>query len=67
MYGPGQVVPNTLRIIQPNLKYSVTVTLAERVWFGRLILVMDKYFCTDSAGNKFTRTDNSSLIMRFGE
>ncbi|XP_075492963.1 uncharacterized protein LOC142530922 isoform X2 [Primulina tabacum] len=65
VYGPGQVVPNTLRILQPNLKYSVTVTLAERVRFGRLILVMDKDFCTDSAGNKFTRADNSSLLIHF--
>ncbi|KZV43374.1 hypothetical protein F511_21966 [Dorcoceras hygrometricum] len=65
VYGPGQVVPNTLRIMQPNLKYSITVSLAERVRFGRLILVMDKDFCTDSAGNKFTRTDNSSLFIHY--
>ncbi|XP_073141458.1 uncharacterized protein [Henckelia pumila] len=63
VYGPGQVVPNTLRIIQPNLKYSITVSLAKRVRFGRLILVMEKDFCTDSTGNKFTRTDNSILFI----
>ncbi|XP_018837753.2 uncharacterized protein LOC109003874 isoform X4 [Juglans regia] len=26
---------------------------------------MDKKFCTDSAGNKFTRTENSSVYVRF--
>ncbi|XP_057804502.1 uncharacterized protein LOC131019899 isoform X2 [Salvia miltiorrhiza] len=47
------------------MKYSLVVSVSERVRYGRLILVMDKDFCTDSAGNQFTRTDNSSLVIHF--
>jgi len=28
---------------------------------------MDKNFCTDSAGNKFTRNVNSTFFVHFGE
>nr|DAD42148.1 TPA_asm: hypothetical protein HUJ06_000378 [Nelumbo nucifera] len=28
---------------------------------------MDKDFCTDSAGNKFTRSSNSSSVVHGGE
>ncbi|KAK6123517.1 hypothetical protein DH2020_042738 [Rehmannia glutinosa] len=65
VYGPGEVMPSTLGVIQPNLKYSLIVRVSERVRYGRLILVMDKNFCTDSAGNGFTRTENSSLFIHF--
>ena len=67
VYGAGEVLPNTLNVIEPNMKYSLDVSVSERVRYGRLILVMDKDFCTDSAGNQFTRTDNSSLVIHFGE
>lgn len=60
-------MPNTLNVIQPNLRYSLIVGVSERVRYGRLILVMGKKFCTDSAGNQFTRTENSSLFIHFGE
>ncbi|CAI9757436.1 unnamed protein product [Fraxinus pennsylvanica] len=65
VYGAGQVVPNTLNVVQPNREFSVVVSLSSNVQYGRAILVMDKKFCTDSAGNKFTRTDNSSLFIHF--
>ncbi|KAG6386568.1 hypothetical protein SASPL_151734 [Salvia splendens] len=65
VYGAGEVLPNTLNVIEPNMKYSLDVSVSERVRYGRLILVMDKDFCTDSAGNQFTRTDNSSLVIHF--
>lgn len=67
VYGAGEVLPNTLSVIQPNMKYSLDVSVSERVRYGRLILVMDKDFCTDSAGNHFTRTDNSSFFIHFGK
>ncbi|XP_031287788.1 uncharacterized protein LOC116146511 isoform X2 [Pistacia vera] len=35
------------------------------VQYGRVILVMGKNFCTDSAGNKFTRTANSTFYVHF--
>lgn len=65
VYGAGQVVPNTLNVIEPGLKFSVVVSLSTRDQYGRVILVMDKNFCSDPAGNKFTRTENSSLFIHF--
>ncbi|KAL0440991.1 UNVERIFIED_CONTAM: hypothetical protein Sradi_0038000 [Sesamum radiatum] len=65
VYGSGQVMPNTLTTVKPNLEYSLIVSVSERVRYGRLILVMDKNFCTDSAGNQFTRTENSSSFIHF--
>nr|XP_027123098.1 uncharacterized protein LOC113739892 isoform X1 [Coffea arabica] len=65
VYGAGQVVPNTLNVIEPNLKFSLTVSLSTSVQYGRVVVVMDKNFCTDSAGNSFTRTGNSSLYIHF--
>ncbi|KAH6770632.1 transmembrane protein [Perilla frutescens var. hirtella] len=65
VYGAGEVLPNTLNVIQPNMKYSLVVSVSERVRYGRLILIMDKDFCSDSAGNQFKRTDNSSIFIRF--
>ncbi|KAM7465314.1 hypothetical protein LguiB_012876 [Lonicera macranthoides] len=65
VYGPGQVMPTTLNVIQPNLKYSLTVGLSSSVHFGRVVLVMDKKFCTDAAGNNFARTENSSFFVHF--
>ncbi|KAJ8553902.1 hypothetical protein K7X08_024580 [Anisodus acutangulus] len=65
VYGAGQVVPNTLSVIETDLKFSVVVTLSTRDQYGRVILVMDKNFCSDPAGNKFRRTENSSLFIHF--
>eukprot|EP01018_Ginkgo_biloba_P009481 Gb_04485 [translate_table: standard] len=65
VYGPGQVIPSTFRVIQSDLKYSIIVGLSTRIQFGRVILVMDRSFCTDSAGNEFQRTQNSSSIIHF--
>ncbi|KAL0318488.1 UNVERIFIED_CONTAM: hypothetical protein Sangu_2005000 [Sesamum angustifolium] len=42
VYGAGQVMPNTLTTVKPNLEYSLIVSVSERVRYGRLILVMDK-------------------------
>ncbi|XP_058195645.1 uncharacterized protein LOC131311985 isoform X1 [Rhododendron vialii] len=63
VYGSAQVVPTTLKILQPNLEFSLTVNLSSSVQRGRVILVMDKDFCTDSAGNKFRRSSNSSFLL----
>ncbi|KAI8529051.1 hypothetical protein RHMOL_Rhmol12G0195700 [Rhododendron molle] len=65
VYGSGQVVPTTLKILHPNLEFSLTVNLSSSVQSGRVILVMDKDFCTDSAGNKFRRSSNSSFLLHF--
>ncbi|GJM89928.1 hypothetical protein PR202_ga06157 [Eleusine coracana subsp. coracana] len=64
-YGPGRVEPSTLEVLQPGLRYSVLVTVSPDEQYGRLILVMDRAFCTDAAGHLFTRTSNSSFTLRF--
>ncbi|KAH9614192.1 hypothetical protein KSS87_017901 [Heliosperma pusillum] len=65
VYGAGQVIPNTLETIQPYLNYSVVVGLSTNDQYGRAILVMDRGFCTDNAGNRFIRPENSSVIVHF--
>ncbi|KAL9249870.1 Diphthine methyltransferase-like protein [Drosera capensis] len=65
VYGAGQVIPYSLKVLEPNLKYSLLVSFSLKDEYGRVILVMDKSFCTDRAGNRFTRTENSSYIVRF--
>lgn len=67
MYGSGQVIPNTLQIIQPNLKYSIVISLSPDIQYGRAVLVMDRGFCTDNAGNRFIRPINSTFVVHFGE
>ncbi|KAI7734484.1 hypothetical protein M8C21_030292 [Ambrosia artemisiifolia] len=64
-YGQGQVIPNTLKTIKPNLEYSISVKLSTNVEYGRTLLVTDKYFCKDAAGNQFTRTTGSSFLVHF--
>ncbi|KAM1129088.1 hypothetical protein ACFXTH_038956 [Malus domestica] len=64
VYGAGQVVPSSLNTLQPNLRYSLLVGLSPSVQYGRVILVMDKNFCTDNAGNGFVRTENSRFYVR---
>lgn len=67
VYGAGQVVPSSFRILKPNLMYSLLVSLSPAVQYGRAILVMDRNFCTDIAGNSFTRMLNSSVHVHIGE
>ncbi|XP_027368449.1 uncharacterized protein LOC113874415 isoform X2 [Abrus precatorius] len=65
VYGAGQVVPSSFSILQPNLVYSLLVSLSSTVQYGRAILVMDRNFCTDIAGNSFTRMPNSTVYIHF--
>ncbi|XP_047316838.1 uncharacterized protein LOC124920397 isoform X2 [Impatiens glandulifera] len=66
VYGAGQVLPSTLKIVEPDLKYSIVVSLDTTIDYGRLVLTMDKKnVCNDNAGNAFTRTDRSSFIHQF--
>ncbi|KAI3765845.1 hypothetical protein L2E82_15891 [Cichorium intybus] len=65
VYGAGEVIPRTLKTIKPNLTYSILVNLSPIVEYGRVVLVTDKGFCTDAAGNQFTRTANSSFFLHF--
>ncbi|KAJ7525686.1 hypothetical protein O6H91_17G061800 [Diphasiastrum complanatum] len=63
--GPGTVVPSTLEVIQPGMEYSVMVKLSESFPSGRVVLVLAKEFCTDAAGNRFQRNENSSFVIHF--
>ncbi|KAK4844049.1 hypothetical protein QYF36_015788 [Acer negundo] len=65
VYGDGQVIPPSLITLQPGLRYSLLVGLSSMVQYGRAVLVMDKSFCTDNAGNKFTGMENSSFVVHF--
>ncbi|KAH9604781.1 hypothetical protein KSS87_002927 [Heliosperma pusillum] len=65
VYGAGQVIPDTLKTIEPYLKYSVVVGLSTNDQYGRAILEMDRGFCTDNAGNRFIRPENSTVIVHF--
>ncbi|KAI3726969.1 hypothetical protein L1987_66776 [Smallanthus sonchifolius] len=65
VYGQGQVIPDTLKTIKQNLEYSISVNLSTDVEYGRVVLVTDKYFCRDAAGNQFTRTNGSRFLVHF--
>ncbi|RWW01797.1 hypothetical protein BHE74_00021992, partial [Ensete ventricosum] len=65
VYGAGHVLPSTLKVLLPDREFSLMVDISADVQFGRLVLVMDKGFCTDNAGNSFKRTSNSIFILHF--
>ncbi|XP_048229333.1 uncharacterized protein LOC8288982 isoform X2 [Ricinus communis] len=65
VYGAGQVISSSLTTVEPDLRYSLLVDLSPTVQYGRVILVMDRNFCTDTAGNSFTRAANSSFYVHF--
>ncbi|KAK6920680.1 hypothetical protein RJ641_014358 [Dillenia turbinata] len=67
VHGAGQVLPSTLRVLQPNLQFSLMVELSSSVQYGEVQLVMGENFCKDIAGNKFARTSNSSLSIQISE
>ncbi|KAL4634078.1 hypothetical protein ACB092_04G171400 [Castanea dentata] len=64
VHDAGQVIPTSLKILQPNLQYSVLVGLST-AQYGQVILVMRKNFCTDSAGNKSERNKYSNFTLHF--
>ncbi|XP_071731688.1 uncharacterized protein [Rutidosis leptorrhynchoides] len=64
-YGPGQVIPKTLKTIKPNLEYSISVNLSTSIEYGRVVLVTNKDICRDTAGNHFTRTTDSHSWVIF--
>ncbi|XP_008791189.1 uncharacterized protein LOC103708166 [Phoenix dactylifera] len=65
VYGAAHVIPSTLKVLQPDLEFSLIVNISADIQYGRLVLVMDKSFCRDTAGNGFTRTSNSSFVIHF--
>ncbi|KAJ3695643.1 hypothetical protein LUZ60_001020 [Juncus effusus] len=66
VYGSALVIPSTLKVLKPGLKYSLMVAITNNIQYGRLVLIIDKkMFCTDSAGNSFQRSSNSSYTLHF--
>ncbi|KAE8709627.1 hypothetical protein F3Y22_tig00110328pilonHSYRG00010 [Hibiscus syriacus] len=67
VYGAGEVVPSSLTILEPNLKYSLFVSISSASQYGRLLLVMGRDFCSDAAGNPFARSPNSTFYVHYGD
>ncbi|MBA0690101.1 hypothetical protein Goari_007797, partial [Gossypium aridum] len=67
VYGAGQVVPSSLTVVEPNLKYLLLVSISSASRYGRLVLVMDRNFCTDATGNPFARSQNSSFYVHYDQ
>ncbi|KAF3784447.1 hypothetical protein EJ110_NYTH30086 [Nymphaea thermarum] len=65
VYGPAQVIPTTLEVLQTDMKFSILVSFYPNVQYGRIILAMRRGFCTDVAGNRFLRTSNSTYHLHF--
>ncbi|KAI5604519.1 hypothetical protein BDE02_01G293500 [Populus trichocarpa] len=63
--GPAYLHASSLHIIKPNIKYRLDLTLSLKSLRGRILVRMADNFCTDKAGNSFTRTNSSSLIIHF--
>ncbi|KAL1222119.1 hypothetical protein V5N11_009353 [Cardamine amara subsp. amara] len=65
VYGAGQVIPSSFTVLEPYLRYSLLVGLSPNVQYGRLVLVMKKSVCSDSAGNNFKRALGSRFFVHF--
>jgi len=65
--GPAQVDASSLQIIRPGVTYSLEVIISSEVTYGRVVITMAENTCTDQAGNRFTKTNDSTLTVHFGE
>ncbi|KAM7279476.1 hypothetical protein ACFE04_006610 [Oxalis oulophora] len=62
--GPAQIDYSSLRVIERDVKYRLGVFLSETT-YGRVVIGMADSFCKDLAGNNFTRTNGSTIIIHF--
>ncbi|XP_073108633.1 uncharacterized protein [Elaeis guineensis] len=73
VYGAAHVIPSTLKVLQPDLEFSLIVSISTDIQYGRLVLVMDKSFCTDTAGNRIRTVEatnnekNLRIYLSFSE
>ncbi|CAG7869805.1 uncharacterized protein LOC103873166 isoform X1 [Brassica rapa] len=65
VYGAGQVIPSSFTVLENYLRYSLLVGLSLDAQYGRLVLVMDKSVCSDTAGNSFKRALGSRFFVHF--
>ncbi|KAG2405235.1 uncharacterized protein HKW66_Vig0044900 [Vigna angularis] len=63
--GPAQVDASSLQTIRSGTKYSLEVIISSKVTYGRVVITMAENTCTDQAGNRFTRTNDSTLTIHF--
>ncbi|KAL6139426.1 hypothetical protein ACLB2K_057730 [Fragaria x ananassa] len=63
--GPAYVHASSLRMIKPSIEYNLDVILSFTSMNGRVVIRMADKFCTDQAGNSFTRTNGSTIIIHF--
>lgn len=66
MNGPASLNASTLQIVDPDITYSLVIDLSISSMYGRVVVKMEDRFCTDQAGNLFTRK-NSSIVIHFGK
>jgi hypothetical protein len=60
------VIPSTLKELEKGLRYSLDVALSTAVSTGKVEAVIARSSCTDAAGNRLQRTNQSSAVIRFG-
>ncbi|KAF7819418.1 uncharacterized protein G2W53_024873 [Senna tora] len=63
--GPAHVLASSLQIMRPGIKYSLQVVLSSKTTYGRVVIQVADNICADQAGNRFMRTNGSSLIIHF--
>ncbi|KAL4378803.1 hypothetical protein GQ457_02G021090 [Hibiscus cannabinus] len=63
--GPAHVQPSSLSIVEPNIKYRFLLVLPLNNIYGRVVVTMADDICKDRAGNNFTRSNSSTLIIHF--
>ncbi|KAA8548236.1 hypothetical protein F0562_004503 [Nyssa sinensis] len=61
--GPAHVDASSLQIIKPDIKYNLNVIFSPRSIYAPVVIKMADNFCTDQAGNHFTRTNGSTFIV----
>ncbi|XP_039124387.1 uncharacterized protein LOC120260879 [Dioscorea cayenensis subsp. rotundata] len=61
--GPADIDPSTLQTVKPGVEYRLGIKFSPEETFGRIVIKMGESFCTDEAGNLFTRSNNSTLIL----
>lgn len=64
--GPADIDPSTLQTVKPGVEYRLGIKFSPEETFGRIVIKMGESFCTDEAGNLFTRSNNSTLILHLG-
>ncbi|XP_054816450.1 uncharacterized protein LOC129316165 isoform X2 [Prosopis cineraria] len=63
--GPAHVRASSLQIIRTGTKYGFEVILSSKIAYGRAVIQVADNICADQAGNRFKRTNISSLIIHF--